>query len=82
MTETPWYLKHEFWLALVTAVAIFLSSQFGIDLDPEQIVGIIIAVGAYFWNRTKERQQVLEFKMLEKEIELENVTLQIAKLSK
>ena len=75
MEVKPWFLKVEFWTALITALAIFMSSQVGIELEVEHIVGIIIVLVGYFWKKSKDEERALLERMLEKEIELEEAKL-------
>ena len=42
-----WLLSRKFWLAVVTAMTIILSDKFGLELDPETVVAIILPVVAY-----------------------------------
>lgn len=73
MEEKPWFATIEFWTALVTALAIFLSAQFGIELEITHVVGIIVALVAFFWKKSKDDEKVASYKMLEKEIQLERI---------
>ena len=75
MEVKPWFLKVEFWTALITALAIFMSSQVGIELEVEHIVGIVIVLVGYFWKKSKDEERALLERMLEKEIELEEAKL-------
>lgn len=42
-----WLLSRKFWLAIVTALAMVLSSTLGVELEPETVVAIILPVVAY-----------------------------------
>ncbi len=42
-----WLLSRKFWLAVITAITLVLQKQIGLDLDPEVITGIVVAVVAY-----------------------------------
>ncbi|MGI6318466.1 MAG: hypothetical protein ACOX1J_07070 [Dethiobacteria bacterium] len=42
-----WLLSRKFWLSVVTAMTIILSDKFGLELDPETVVAIILPVVAY-----------------------------------
>jgi len=42
-----WLLSRKFWLAVLTALAMILSDSFGLELDPEIMVAIILPVVAY-----------------------------------
>lgn len=75
MEEKAWFLKIEFWTALITALAIFMSSQVGIDLEVEHIVGIVMVLVGYFWKKSKDEERVMLERMLQKEIELEGIKL-------
>ena len=75
MEVKPWFLKVEFWTALITALAIFMSSQLGVDLEVEHIVGIVMVLVGYFWKKSKDEERAFSERMLEKEIELEEAKL-------
>jgi len=42
-----WLLSRKFWLAVVTAATMIFSDSFGLELDPETVVAIILPVVAY-----------------------------------
>lgn len=42
-----WLLSRKFWIAIVTALTMILADNFGLELDPEVIVAIILPVVAY-----------------------------------
>lgn len=75
MEVKVWFLKIEFWTALITALAIFMSSQLGVDLEVEHIVGIVMVLVGYFWKKSKDEERAFSERMLEKEIELEEAKL-------
>ncbi|MFA6711221.1 MAG: hypothetical protein WCS33_00745 [Candidatus Caldatribacteriota bacterium] len=82
MEEQPWFLKIEFWTALVTALVIFLGEQFGIELSVEHIVGIIGVLVAFFWKKSKDEDRAAMERMMEKEIQLEVAKAKRLKLEK
>ncbi len=42
-----WLLSRKFWIAVVTVLTMILADSFGLELDPEVIVAIILPVVAY-----------------------------------
>ncbi len=42
-----WLLSRKFWIAIITALTMILADNFGLELDPEVIVAIILPVVAY-----------------------------------
>ncbi|HHT45772.1 MAG TPA: hypothetical protein GX004_00565 [Firmicutes bacterium] len=42
-----WLLSRKFWIAIVTALTMILADSFGLELDPETVVAIILPVVAY-----------------------------------
>ena len=42
-----WLLSRKFWLSVVSAAVIMLREQFGLELDTEHVLGIVLAVAAY-----------------------------------
>lgn len=42
-----WLLSRKFWIAVVTVLTMILADSFGLELDPETIVAIILPVVAY-----------------------------------
>ena len=42
-----WLLSRKFWLAVLTALTMILSDSFGLEIDPEIMVAIILPVVAY-----------------------------------
>ena len=45
--QKHWLLSRKFWLAVVTAIAMILSDNLGLELEPETMVAIILPVVAY-----------------------------------
>ncbi|HHY70628.1 MAG TPA: hypothetical protein GX519_03020 [Thermoanaerobacterales bacterium] len=42
-----WLLSRKFWIAIITALTMILADNFGLEIDPEVIVAIILPVVAY-----------------------------------
>ncbi len=42
-----WLLSRKFWIAIITALTMILADNFGLKIDPEVIVAIILPVVAY-----------------------------------
>ena len=42
-----WLLSRKFWLAVATAVTMIFADSFGLELDSETVVAIILPVVAY-----------------------------------
>ncbi len=46
-TRKHWLLSRKFWIASATALVLILQDTLGIELDPENLVAVILPVVAY-----------------------------------
>lgn len=74
----PWFLRQEFWLAIITALTIFLAENFGLELDVETVLGVLIPIITYIYYKFKEESLLMEYKaemnMIQFELRLKGKT--------
>ena len=49
--DKAWFKSRKLWVAVAGVVAIIASDAFGIELEPEQIAGVIALLGTYLFNQ-------------------------------
>lgn len=71
MEEKPWYLQIEFWAPMLTALVFFLSTEVGLELNIEHILGIVGSLTVFIWKRIKDRTVALEVFIANKQFEID-----------
>ena len=82
----PWFKREDFWTAVGTIIAIFVSQFYGVEFSVPAFVAFVLMVGGIIWGTTTLENTVLSYRaeerLVEKEIALKRLDLEMRREEK